>query len=191
MIRVIRSGPFRGRRGRLSVAQVSSVQQNPAMGISSYLRQVRDRVGGQLLLLPGVSAVVFNDAGEILLHRRSDNGKWAIMGGIPDPDEQLADALVREVWEETGVTVEPQRVTGVYTSPIITYPNGDTAQYVIVAFRCRPLRGTPRVNDDESLEVRYFKLDELPELSQAHLLRIEHAQNDGPAYFSRPTADPH
>jgi 8-oxo-dGTP pyrophosphatase MutT (NUDIX family) len=159
------------------------------MGISLYLKQLRDQVGGQLLLLPGVSAIVFNDAGEILLHRRSDNGKWAIMGGIPDPDEPLADALVREVWEETGVKVEPVRVTGVYTSPRVAYPNGDIAQYVIVAFRCRPISGAPRVNDDESLEVRYFKLDELPELSKDHLLRIEHAKIDGTAYFSRPTGE--
>jgi 8-oxo-dGTP pyrophosphatase MutT (NUDIX family) len=161
------------------------------MGISAYLKQLRQQVGGQLLLLPGVSAIVISDAGEILLHRRSDNGKWALMGGIPDPDEQLADAIVREVWEETGVTVEPMRITGVYTSPRVSYPNGDMAQYVIVTFRCRPVRGTPRINDDESLEVGWFKLDELPELSKDHLLRIEHAKNDGPAYFSRPAGDPH
>jgi 8-oxo-dGTP pyrophosphatase MutT (NUDIX family) len=154
------------------------------VGISGYLKQLRDQVGGQLLLLPGVSALVFNDSGEILLHRRSDNGKWALMGGIPDPDEQLADALVREVWEETGVTVEPLRITGVYISPRVSYPNGDTAQYVITAFKCRPVSGTPRINDDESLEVRYFKLDELPALSKEHLLRIEHAKMDGQTYFA-------
>jgi 8-oxo-dGTP pyrophosphatase MutT (NUDIX family) len=154
------------------------------VGISAYLKQIRDQLGGQLLLLPGVCGIVFNDAGEILLHRRSDNGKWALMGGILDPDEQPADAVVREVWEETAVMVEPLRVTGVYLSPRVSYPNGDTAQYVITAFKCRPVSGTPRINDDESLEVRYFKLDELPALSKEHLLRIEHAKMEGPAFFA-------
>jgi 8-oxo-dGTP pyrophosphatase MutT (NUDIX family) len=90
------------------------------------------------------------------------------------------------VLEETGVRVAVERLTGVYLSRVITYVNGDQAQYVATAFRCRPVSGVPHVADDESLEVRYFPLDALPELRAEHVERIRHAAADGPAYFARP-----
>ncbi len=146
------------------------------MPTPDFIKQLRTKIGHDLLFIPGVTALVFNSAGEVLLGKRSDTGKWAVIGGIIDPGEQPAAAAIREVLEETGVTIAIERVSGVYTSPVITYPNGDVAQYVITAFRCRPIDGEPRVNDDESLEIRYFPLTELPEdLREDHLLRILHA----------------
>jgi 8-oxo-dGTP pyrophosphatase MutT (NUDIX family) len=155
-----------------------------AMAISAYLKKLRERVGHDLLLLPGVCALVFNEAGEILLHKRADTGNWALMGGIPDPDEELADAIAREVLEETGVKVIPERITGIYTRFNMAYPNGDRVQYTVIAFLCRPISGTPRVNDDESLEVGYFPLDRLPELAPGQRVRIDHAlRPPGPVFF--------
>jgi 8-oxo-dGTP diphosphatase len=159
------------------------------MAIPHYVTRLREKIGHDLLLLPGVCALVFNDAGEILLHRRSDTGRWAVIGGVAEPGEELADALVREVFEETGVHAVPQRITGVYTTPKITCLNGDLVQYVITAFACRMTGGEPRVDEDESLEVRFFSLDALPPLSEQHRLRITHAMsNDPAAYFKPPTA---
>jgi len=146
------------------------------MPISEHLKQIRAKLGHELLFLPGVSALVFNERNEILLGRRSDNGRWAVISGIIDPGEQPAAAAIRECFEETGVTVEIERVSGVYTTPVVTYPNNDVAQYVITAFRCRPIDGEPRVNDDESTDVKYFPLTDLPsDLKEDHLLRILHA----------------
>jgi 8-oxo-dGTP pyrophosphatase MutT (NUDIX family) len=159
-------------------------QQSDPMPIPKFLSNLREKIGHDLLMLPGVCALVFNDANEILLNRRSDTQKWALLGGIPEPGEEPADAIVREVLEETGVRVQPLRITGVYASPIIAYPNQDRAQYLIVTFYCRAISGEPRVNDDESLEVKYFPLDELPELSAQHRLRIEHRDLQA-AYFSK------
>ncbi len=45
------------------------------MGMSPYVRKLREQMGHQLLLMPGVSGLVFNEACEILLQRRSDNGQ--------------------------------------------------------------------------------------------------------------------
>jgi 8-oxo-dGTP pyrophosphatase MutT (NUDIX family) len=56
-------------------------------------------------LLPGASAVVVDDAGRILLAQRADFGYWSIIGGVPEPGEEPAAAVVREVYEETGVHV--------------------------------------------------------------------------------------
>ena len=156
------------------------------MAMSEYVRQLRERTGTRLLLLPGVCGLVFNARGEILLHRRSDTGRWAVLGGMLDPGEQPAAAVVREVLEETGVAVAPERVTGVYTTGVITYDNGDQAQYVITAFRCRAVSGTPRVNDDESIEVAYFPPDAMPELSADHAMRVRHALAEAPTFFAAP-----
>jgi 8-oxo-dGTP pyrophosphatase MutT (NUDIX family) len=152
-----------------------------------FLVQLREKIGHDLLLLPGVCGLVFNDKEQILLQRRSDTGRWAVPGGIIEPGEVPATAVVREVLEETGVKAVPERITGVYTTPSLTYANGDQAQYVLVGFRCRAVEGEPRVNDDESLEVAYFPLNALPELSVAHRTRIAHACA-GPSPWFAPAA---
>lgn len=55
------------------------------MATPEFIRKIRASVGHQLLVLPGVSAVVFDDAGRVLLGRRADTGKWAVLAGIPEP----------------------------------------------------------------------------------------------------------
>lgn len=156
------------------------------MPMSDYVKTMRAKVGHELLMLPGVCGLVFDEENRILLNRRSDNGRWSVIGGVPDPGEEVADAVVREVFEETGVRVVPERITGVYNTPIVTYPNGDQTQYVVTVFRCRPVGGHPHVHDDESLEVRYFAFDQLPELRPDHRARIDQALLDGPAHFNAP-----
>jgi len=81
--------------------------------IPQYVLQLRETVGNDLLLVPAVSAIVFNDAGEVLLQRASSDGKWYLTGGAIDPGEQPADAAARELLEETGLIVEPYRFIGV------------------------------------------------------------------------------
>jgi 8-oxo-dGTP pyrophosphatase MutT (NUDIX family) len=155
------------------------------MGMPLFVAELRARLGHDLLLLPAVNGLVLNDRGDILLQRRADTGHWSLLGGIVEPGEQPSDAVVREVFEETAVRVVPSRLVGVYLTPQVRYPNGDLAQYVVTAFECVPQDGdVPRVNDDESLDVDYFPLGALPDLSRGHLERIEHAmEQQGSAYF--------
>lgn len=159
------------------------------MAISSYLKALRERVGNELLFVPAVSAIIFNDASEVLLHQSSDDGNWYTIGGAMDPGEEPAEACVREVLEETGLRVVPERVVSVHTSPVVTYPNGDRTMYVGIAFRCRVTGGTLRVADDESLQVRYFPIGNLPPLRPDQRLRVLKAVelgDDGPTYFVPP-----
>lgn len=156
------------------------------MPMSDFHKNIRAKLGPDLLLLPAVNALVFNDAGEILLNLRSDNRRWSVIGGMMDPHEQPATAVVREVLEETGIHVQIERITGVYLTRVIRYADGNAAQYVVTVFRCRAISGTPHVADDESLEVRFFPLDALPEISAEHRARIQHALSDLPPFFAAP-----
>ncbi|MEU8690245.1 NUDIX domain-containing protein [Streptomyces sp. NPDC048665] len=157
------------------------------MATPDFIRTLRASAGQQLLWLPGVTAIVFDDEGRVLLGRRTDTRKWSVIGGIPDPGEQPAACAVREVFEETAVHCVAERIVLVQALEPVTYPNGDTCQYMDVTIRCRAVGGEARVNDDESLEVGWFAPDALPDLNEFGLLRIKQAMCEEPTWFA-PTA---
>jgi 8-oxo-dGTP pyrophosphatase MutT (NUDIX family) len=108
-------------------------------------------------MVPAVSVVVVNEASEILLIRRSDNGNWALPGGAIDLGESLAQAAVRETREETGIDCEVSGLTGIYTDPkhVILYEsNGEVRQEFSIVLTARPVGGRPTPSD-ESTEVRW------------------------------------
>ncbi len=155
-----------------------------------FVAELRSLVGHRLLWLPTAAAVVLDGEGQVLLGRRADTGGWALPGGIIDPAEEPADAAVRECFEETGVVAIPEALTSVTVSQPITYANGDQVQYLELTFRCRVVGGTARVNDEESLEVRWHALDALPELDDGELGRLTQAvQGQGAAYVFSGQAD--
>lgn len=154
------------------------------MTTPGFIRDLRSRIGHTLLFLPGVSAVVRDAEGRVLLGRRADTGAWSIIGGIPEPGEQPAEAAVREVYEETAVHCEAERVLLVETLEPVRYANGDQCQYVDVSLLCRATGGEARVNDDESTDVGWFAPGQLPPLSDYALRRIRLAAEPGPTWFA-------
>lgn len=128
-----------------------------------------------MLWLSTAAGVVVDPGGQVLLHRRSDTGTWALPGGIIDPAEEPADAAAREIFEETGVIAVPERLAAVTVSAPITYAHGDRVQYLELTFRCRPEGGAARVNDTESLEVGWHPLDALPVLDPRTRFLVEQA----------------
>jgi 8-oxo-dGTP pyrophosphatase MutT (NUDIX family)/ribosomal protein S18 acetylase RimI-like enzyme len=155
------------------------------MPIPDYVAALRSAVGQDLLLLPGVTGVVVNAAGEVLLALRSDNGQWALISGILEPGEQPAEALVREIEDETGVRASLVGLASAWLMPVVEYPNGDIAQYLDLCFLCRHEAGEPGVGDDESLEVGWFSPDALPDgLSASARHKLERALAfDGTTWF--------
>ncbi|MGP4048170.1 NUDIX hydrolase [Streptomyces sp. 2A115] len=153
------------------------------MATPDFIHTIRATAGQQLLWLPGVTAIVFDDEGRVLLGRRTDTRKWSVIGGIPDPGEQPAACAVREVFEETAVRCVVERVVVVQAGQPVTYDNGDTCQYMDITFRCRAVGGDACVNDDESLEVGWFPVDSMPELNEFGLFRIKQALSDAPTWF--------
>jgi 8-oxo-dGTP diphosphatase len=129
-------------------------------GMSDYLRSLREHVGHDLLLMPAVGEIIRDGEGRILLQKRTDNGRWHPPVGAIEPHECPADAVVREVWEETGLLVEPLRVTGVYGSSDFQYPNGDQIAVYSVMFECRVIGGQVSPDGIEVAALGYF----LPEM---------------------------
>jgi 8-oxo-dGTP pyrophosphatase MutT (NUDIX family) len=141
------------------------------VSIPDFIVRLREKVGRDLLWLPGVTAVVL-DGDHVLLVRRSDNAQWTPVTGIVDPGEHPAQTAAREVLEETGVVCSVEALAWVNVTEPTVHANGDRAQYLDHTFRCRYESGTAHVADDESTEVRWFALGALPWMRHPHPARI-------------------
>ena len=133
------------------------------MPMSDYVRALRERIGTDVLEIPTVSVVVFDDRDRVLLVRHVEGNVWTTPGGMIEPYELPADAAVRETWEETGLAVELARIVGVFGGPPCSgvYANGDRIAFVSTVFLARAVGGTLRPDGVETLETRYFSRDEL------------------------------
>lgn len=147
---------------------------------------------------------------EVLLVKRADNGEWTPVTGIIDPNEQPHDAAVREVKEETGLDVQVEALLGTGAVGPVEYPNGDVTSYVDVAMRCSVVAGAggseagaggsetgaggsetgagsdePYVADDESTEVGWFQISQMPPMKPRFRLIVADAvaQMKHPAGF--------
>lgn len=126
------------------------------MPMSAYVRSIRARIGQDFLLLPGVTAVI-RDGERFLLARHAHSGLWSLIGGGVEPDEDPADAVAREVFEETGARIRITGVIGAYGGEpmTVTYPNGDRVGYVTVAYEC-VLLSEAAPDLEEIIEIGWF-----------------------------------
>ena len=133
------------------------------MGISPYLRRLREAVGHELLLVPSVAVLAWDDDGRLLLVREAETGLWQTIGGAVEPDEPPHEAALREAAEEAGVSVRIERIRDVVGGAQFRqrYPNGDLVGYVPTVFDAHVVDGVPRADGDETIEVRWFSPQEL------------------------------
>jgi ADP-ribose pyrophosphatase YjhB (NUDIX family) len=132
------------------------------MPTPDFILELRAMIGSYPLWLPGVTALVVDERGRLLMGQRSDNQKWALPSGVAEPGEEMAAACAREVLEETCVQVVVEQLISIGTVGPVRYPNGDVTSYVDHFFRCRPVSGTAAIGDDESIAVGWFDPAELP-----------------------------
>jgi ADP-ribose pyrophosphatase YjhB (NUDIX family) len=114
-------------------------------------------------LVPSVNVVVTNDADDILLIRRTDNGNWALPGGAIDLGESAAHTAVRETLEESGIECSITGIAGIYSDPkhVILYTsNGECRQELSIVLTAHPLAGLPTPSS-ESSEVRWVPASEV------------------------------
>jgi len=136
-----------------------------------HILQLRQYVGHERLMMVGGAGLVRDEASQVLLIRRSDDGKWCPPAGAMELGERIDRAVEREVGEETGLVVRAERLVGLYASnPEFshTYPNGDQVEIVTALFDCQVVSGALRADDNEVLEARFFPPDRLPPLPERH-----------------------
>jgi 8-oxo-dGTP diphosphatase len=120
-----------------------------------------------------VAGVVVDKAGRVLVVRRRDNGRWEAPGGILERDETFEEGVIREVQEETGLTVEVEHLSG-------AYKNMDRS-IVALVYRCRPAHGQAH-ETSESSAVRWVDPSEVSTLmAPAYAVRVLDALTGEPA----------
>ncbi|WP_082114397.1 NUDIX hydrolase [Lentzea aerocolonigenes] len=114
-----------------------------------------------------VAGIVVNDEGKVLVIRRRDNGHWEPPGGVLEMSETFEEGARREVLEETGISVQVERLAGVYKNM--------KRGIVALVFLCRPLDEPSRATE-EAAEVRWMSLDEVREaMAPAYAVRVSDA----------------
>ena len=113
----------------------------------------------------GVGVFVRNEKWQVLLEKRSDCGLWGLPGGRVESGESIRDAAVREVADETGLSIKILRLMGVYSEPadrILTYPdNGDVVHKIDVIVEASVISGELR-GSLESDDLQFFDLANIP-----------------------------
>ncbi|MFI9156911.1 NUDIX hydrolase [Kitasatospora aureofaciens] len=117
-----------------------------------------------------VAGAVVRDDGRMLAIRRADNGTWEPPGGVLESTESIEDGVCREVYEETGIKVRVERLTGVYKNV--------SRGIVALVFRCRPESGAERLSD-ESVEVGWLTPAEVSDrMAEVYAVRLLDALRD-------------
>ncbi|WP_406338183.1 NUDIX domain-containing protein [Streptomyces sp. NBC_01620] len=111
-----------------------------------------------------VAGAVVREDGRLLAIRRADNGTWELPGGVLELEESPEQGVSREVWEETGIRVEVDQLTGVYKN---------TARGIVaMVFRCKPSGGTERTSA-ESTAVDWLTPEQITErMSEVYAIRL-------------------
>lgn len=132
-------------------------------------------VGNEKVIMVVSGAIVFDKENRVLMQRRSDNGQWGFPGGFMELDESVQEAAKREVYEETGLQLDHLELFGIYSGPQYdkTFPNGDQVSLVLISFLCREHKGELIESKKESIQNKFFSLDDLPDnLFKEHMMLV-------------------
>jgi ADP-ribose pyrophosphatase YjhB (NUDIX family) len=117
-------------------------------------------------LKAGVAVIILNEENQVLLQKRADVGLWGIPSGHIEIGETVAEAAIREVKEETNLEIRIKKLIGVYSDPnsqVFAYPNGKVVHFITTCFLAEITGGELRCNSDESLEIKFFGQQNLPQ----------------------------
>ena len=137
----------------------------------SYIDNLRRLVGKGKLIVPAARAIIQNQSGEVLLVCRRDNLRWGLPTGGLEIGESIFQCLAREVQEETGLKVISVIPIAIYSEPRFEYKDtlGDEYQLFCVVFWVEEWEGNLITATDETVEARFFPLDNLPDIAANQL----------------------
>lgn len=120
-----------------------------------------------------VAGAVVREDGRFLAIQRADNGKWELPGGVLELNESPEDGVRREVFEETGIRVEIDQLSGIYKNM--------TRGIVALVFRCKPCGGAERTSDESTAVVWLTPEEVADRMSEVYAVRLLDAlAEDGP-----------
>jgi 8-oxo-dGTP pyrophosphatase MutT (NUDIX family) len=125
-----------------------------------------DRIGRQGKIRLGCAAVLFDEKREkVLLTRRGDTGQWCLPSGGVEPGESVTETCIREVWEETGLEVQVERLTSICSNPdrLVIYNDGNQFQIIALIFEVSLIGGEPCLSD-ETTAIGYYSLPEIEKM---------------------------
>ena len=140
-----------------------------------YINNLRKYIGHETLIGVGATTLVFNDKKEILLNLRSDTNTWGIPGGSMELYETIEETAIRELKEEAGITADKLELVTILSGKeyYFEYPNGDKMCTVIVLFKVLNYTGDTKVSDNESKQLNFFSLDNLPNMEERAKLIVK------------------
>ncbi len=132
--------------------------------------ELRKKVGSMPLVVSVAGCLIIDEQNRILLQHRTDNNLWSHPGGAVELGESVEDAVEREVYEETNLKLQHIELFNIYSgeSQHYIYPNGDEVYFVNVIYVCRDFIGVPISNDNESKEMKFWDIDNLPQMTPAN-----------------------
>jgi len=139
----------------------------------SYIKDIRDKLGNDWVILNACAVVIPDDKNRILLQKRSDNHMWGLPGGLMEIDDSIQSCAIREVKEETNLDVVLNRFIGVFNNPFMRWRQRDYARIISFAFvgQVKDISQL-KVNDKESLALKFFDFDHLPKIHSIDTLQI-------------------
>lgn len=122
----------------------------------------------------GTSAIIkYNN--KILLEKRSDSDRWALIGGGLKITESLEAGIVREIQEEIGIKINEEQLTywKIFSDPtrIAAYPDGNVLRVITVVYTLELNNEHELVCSEESEKLKYFSIDELRNIKIAETHR--------------------
>ncbi|SFL06939.1 ADP-ribose pyrophosphatase YjhB, NUDIX family [Paenibacillus sp. 1_12] len=140
-----------------------------------YIQNIRKKIGHDRLIAVGAGVFVYKD-GKVLLQKRRDNLCWALHGGVVEIGEVVENAAKRELLEETGLIAGKLELLGVFSGDnrMYTYPNGDEVYIIGIIYICRDFAGELLPKTDETVELKWFDIDDLPkEISPLNVVPMQ------------------
>ncbi|WP_083977605.1 NUDIX domain-containing protein [Kitasatospora azatica] len=117
-----------------------------------------------------VAGAVVREDGRVLAIRRADNGTWEPPGGVLELSETVEDGVRREVYEETGIKVSVERLTGVYKNV--------SRGIVALVFRCRPEGGQEQLSDESTAVAWLTPAEVADRMGEVYAVRLLDALQD-------------
>ncbi|MDJ0752264.1 MAG: NUDIX hydrolase [Ardenticatenaceae bacterium] len=135
----------------------------------AWIRNLFDLEYGYATPKVDVRGVALREGQVLLVREIADQGRWTLPGGWADVNDSPAEAVRREMWEESGFEVDVRRVLAVYDREKQGHLPPAPYHIYKLFFHCEITGGRPTPNAEAS-EVAFFPPDALPELSLARVL---------------------